>query len=138
MTDHDVSNSLGQLDAEITRLRAKAEKAREKVAATVVTRKSSDNTVTVTVGAGGNLLGLEFGNRAYTRPPHQLAHLVMRLVDQARQQAGDEIRTAFGGLVGENSTALELLTRFLPNDVEDLARNSDDLPGRGRTIPPLR
>lgn len=119
MSSPDPDELLRQLDPGIAELKAKAERARERAAASSATRRSQDGSVSVTVGAGGGLTGLHLTERAYQRPPGQLAAEIMRLVGQARQQVGAEVLAAFSSLVGPDSPAMGVLTPFLPPEPTD-------------------
>jgi DNA-binding protein YbaB len=114
MTHSGTEDPLAGFDTQIAQLRARAELAQAEISAATV--GSPDAAVTVTVGAGGALTDVQFGPSAYTRPPQQLAALVMQLVDRAQQQVSAKVVSAFGGLVGENSAAMDVLTQFLPAD----------------------
>jgi DNA-binding protein YbaB len=102
------------LDAQITRLREQAEEIQERMKTAHATVSSPDESVTVTVGAGGAVTDVRFGNRAYQRPPQQLAGLLMQTIGQAQRQVSVEVSTAFAGLVGSNSTAMSLFDQFRP------------------------
>jgi hypothetical protein len=104
------------LDPELAALQAKAELAQQQVKAAIATVTSADGSTTVQVGPNGSLLDLRFAERAYQRPPHELAAMVMQLAAKGQQQVSAKIMDAFSGLVGENSKAMEVLTEFLPAD----------------------
>ncbi|WP_410567655.1 YbaB/EbfC family nucleoid-associated protein [Amycolatopsis sp. cmx-4-61] len=105
---------LAAFGAELDDIRAKAVAAQEKLRSAVATVQSPDGAVSVTVGPSGVLQGLRFGPRAYERPPQALSGLVLQLIGRAQQKVSAEVADAFGGMVGENSAARELLEEFLP------------------------
>lgn len=78
------------------------------------TVSSPDEAVTVTVGAGGAVTDVRFGNRAYQHPPQQLASLLMQTIGKAQRQVSGEVSEAFAGLVGSSSTAMSLFEEFRP------------------------
>jgi DNA-binding protein YbaB len=102
------------LDAQITRLREQAEEIQERMTTATATATSPDESVTVTVGAGGAVTDVRFGNRAYQRPPQQLAGLLMETIGKAQRQVSAEVGTAFAELVGDSSTAMSLFDQFRP------------------------
>jgi DNA-binding protein YbaB len=102
------------LDARITRLREQAEEIQERMKTANATASSPDEAVTVTVGAGGAVTDIRFGDRAYQRPPQQLASLLMQTIGKAQRQVSADVGTAFAGLVGSNSTAMSLFDQFRP------------------------
>jgi DNA-binding protein YbaB len=102
------------LDAQIARLREQAEKVQEQISTATATVSSSDESVTVTVAAGGAVTNVRFGNRAYQRPPQQLAGLLMQVIGKAQRQVSTDVSTAFAGLVGKDSTAMSVLNEFQP------------------------
>lgn len=114
MSSPDPDELLRQLDPGIAELKAKAELAQEQLASSSATTRSSDGSVSVTVGPGGNLTGLNLTERAYQRPPRQLAAQIMQLAAQAQQQVSAQVMAAFGGLVGADSPAMSVLSPFLP------------------------
>jgi DNA-binding protein YbaB len=105
---------LAAFTVELEEIRAKAAEAQEKLRSAVATVQSPDGAVSVTVGPSGVLQDLRFGPRAYERPPQSLSGLVMQLVGRAQQKVSAQVADAFGGMVGENSAARELLDEFLP------------------------
>ncbi|MFD7921401.1 YbaB/EbfC family nucleoid-associated protein [Streptomyces sp. NPDC059740] len=104
---------LRHLDTDVAELGARARRAAEAVAGCAVTRTAPDRSVTVTVGASGNLLDIAFGRNASALPPQRLAALVMKLVGEASARAGGEVRAAFGDLVGGNPAAMDVLSPFV-------------------------
>lgn len=114
MSTPDPDELLRQLDPGIADLKAKAELASERISTSSATRHSKDGSVSVTVGPGGNLVGLNLTEQAYQQPPAKLAAEILQLSGQAQQQVSAEIMAAFGGLVGPDSSAMDVLTPFLP------------------------
>jgi YbaB/EbfC DNA-binding family protein len=100
--------------AEFEELKARAEDVQNRIRTASATAQSPDGAATVTVGPGGALLNLAFGNRAYRRPPAALAALVLQLIGTAQKQVSAQVAGAFGDLVGENSAAMGVLQEFLP------------------------
>ncbi|HEX3782573.1 MAG TPA: YbaB/EbfC family nucleoid-associated protein [Pseudonocardiaceae bacterium] len=137
MTHSGAGDPSAGFDAQILQLRARAESAQEQIQSATATVRSPDGAVTVTVGAGGAVTDVRFGERAYERPPQQLAALLMQSIGKAQQQVSASVVTAFGGLVGENSAAMDLLAQFLPADPDadpdpdgdvDAGAGADDQP----------
>lgn len=114
VTHSDAADPSGGLDAQIARLREQAEKVQEHIRTATATVNSSDESVTVTVGAGGAVTDVRFGNRAYQRPPQQLAGLLMQVIAKAQQKVTADVSATFAGLVGKDSTAMSLLDQFRP------------------------
>ena len=114
MTHSDAADPSGGLDAQISRLREQAEKVQERITTATATVSSPDESVTVTVGAGGAVTDVRFGNRAYQRPPQQLASVLMQVIGKAQRKVSAEVSTAFAGLVGPDSTAMSVLNQFQP------------------------
>jgi YbaB/EbfC DNA-binding family len=136
LTTPDPDELLRQLDPGIAELKAKAELAQERIGASSATKQSSDRSVSVTVGPGGNLTGLNLTEQAYQRPPADLAAQIMQLAGQAQQQVGAEIMATFSGLVGPDSTAMSVLTPFLPPRPDDERDDrADGRPSAGEVEP---
>lgn len=123
MSSPDPDELLRQLDPGIADLKAKAELAQQRISTSSATRRSRDGSVSVTVGAGGGLTGLDLTDRAYEQPPAKLAAEIMRLAGQAQQQVSADVVAAFSGLVGPNSAAMDVLHPFLPT-----VEGTDDQP----------
>lgn len=105
---------LAAFTVELEEIKAKAAAAQERLQSATASAQSPDGAVSVTVGPSGVLQDLRFGPRAYERPPHALAGMVMQLVGRAQQKVSAQVADAFGGMVGESSAARELLDEFLP------------------------
>lgn len=118
MTHSNAGDDFAGFDAEMAQLKARAESAQEQIQTATATVSSPDGAVTVTVGASGALTDIRLGDRAYERPPRALAALLMQLCGKAQQRVSAQVMTAFGGLVGESSAAMDMLTQFLPADPE--------------------
>jgi len=115
VTDSDpVAGFTAQMDA----LQTKAEEVQELLRTTTAKASAPDGAASVTVGPGGALVDLTFGERAYRRRPEALASLVLALVGQAQKQVSAQVAGAFGGLVGEDSPAMAVVNEFLPADPE--------------------
>jgi DNA-binding protein YbaB len=114
LTQSGPPDPLAAFTVELEEIRAKAAEAQEKLRSAVATVQSPDGAVSVTIGPSGVLQDLRFGARAYERPPQALSGLVLQLIGRAQQQVSAEVADVFGGLVGENSAARELLDEFLP------------------------
>jgi DNA-binding protein YbaB len=117
--DDGAGDPFAALNARIEEMQTKAAAAQEQLENAVATAQSPDGAVSVTLGATGALKDLKFGARAYERPPQALAGLVMQLIGRAQQKVSAEVSEAFGGLVGEDSAAMEVLEEFLPAPAED-------------------
>jgi DNA-binding protein YbaB len=114
---------LRQLDPGIADLKARADEAAERLSTSSATRQSKNGSVSVTVGPGGNLMGLNLNEQAYEQPPAKLAAEIMRLAGQAQQQVSADVAAAFSGLVGPNSPAMDVLSPFLRKE-----EGTDDRP----------
>jgi hypothetical protein len=69
-------------------------------------------------GPSGVLQEITFGTKAYNRPPESLSALVMQLIATAQKEVSSDAYGAFSGLVGENSAAMSVLQKFLPEPDE--------------------
>jgi hypothetical protein len=69
--------------------------------------------VRLTVGPGGNLIDLEFGEKAAQIPPAELARLVLRTAQQAHHQAGQAMMQIMRPMIGD-SEAMDFLKTQLP------------------------
>lgn len=74
---------------------------------------SARDEVRLTVGPGGNLIDLEFGEKASQLPPAELASLVLRTAKQAHHQAGQAMMQIMQPMIGD-SDAMDFLKTQLP------------------------
>ena len=110
----------------------------ENIADATTTASSPDQAVTVTVGANGALLNLEFGHHAAEHSYVQLAALVMKTVARAQHVVAEKVVTAFGPL-GMQTGTIDLLTRYVPAEEPDEDHGAgafDDLAPAPQPVPP--
>ncbi|MET9230892.1 YbaB/EbfC family nucleoid-associated protein [Lentzea sp. NPDC003310] len=97
-----------------------AEEAKSRIATLTGAATSTDGAVTVSVSAGGALLGLSFGTKADEMPKDRLAALVMATAKRAQAQAVGQIATIMAPLIGDNSEAMQFVqSQIPPIDVPD-------------------
>lgn len=130
MSTPDPDELLRQLDPGLVELKARAEQAQDVIATSSSTTRAPDGSISVTVGPGGNLTGLQLTERAYQQPPDRLAAQIMRLAGQAQQEVGAQVVAAFGGLVGADSPAMSVLSEFLPPEPDEAAAQGDEPPDK--------
>ncbi len=123
---------LAAFTIQLEEIQAKATAAQERLQSAVATERAPDGAVSVTVGPSGALQDLRFGPRAYERSPQALSGLVMQLIGRAQQKVSAEVADAFSGMVGESSTARELLDEFLPEPEQ----GEEPRPGNGDRFMP--
>ncbi|HEX3787335.1 MAG TPA: YbaB/EbfC family nucleoid-associated protein [Pseudonocardiaceae bacterium] len=116
MTNPNTDDLIASFTEEMSQLKAKAELVQQQIRTANATVSAPDGAATVTVGPGGALVNLTFGERAYQRSPQQLSATVMELIGKAQRQVSAKVVAAFGEMVGENSAAMDVLTEFLPAD----------------------
>jgi len=105
--------------AQIEQLRERAERVRAELAATRATTQSSDGSVSLTVGAGGVLLAIEFTASAKSTSNHQLAISVMSAYRAACRQAAERSVEVVSEMVGPDSPTLALMRDAVPPEDED-------------------
>jgi YbaB/EbfC DNA-binding family len=128
VTTPDPDETLRRLDPELADLKARAEQAQAQLASSSATSANPDGSVTVTVGPGGAMTGLTLTERAYQQDPARLAGQIMELAGKAQRQVGAQVMAAFGGLVGEDSPAMDVLTPFLPPPGPEDEQDGGDQP----------
>jgi hypothetical protein len=74
---------------------------------------SARGEVRLTVGPGGNLIDIEFGERVGQLAPAELARLVLRTAQQAHHQAGQAMMEIMRPMLGD-SDAMDYLRSQLP------------------------
>jgi hypothetical protein len=86
--DEDIERSLGEYRDQVSQLGRTARRMRELTASATAPRR----TVTATVGAQGELLGLEFPTGAYRQlPPAELASIIVATVAEARREVAGRV-----------------------------------------------
>ncbi len=112
---------------------ARAEQAKARVAQVHPAVSSDDGAVTITVSAAGALAGIQFGPAAQSLEPDDLAALVMRTAQLAREQAARQTQQALAPLVGESGPAMDFLRARLPSPeaTEPDEEPEDGFAGRG-------
>ena len=95
-------------------LLAKAQDAQARLAENTVRHTSPDRAVTVTVNPGGGMTALELSPDAERMSHRQLASLILTTYNQAARQAATQTMEIMSGLVGQNSEALDLVRRAMP------------------------
>jgi DNA-binding protein YbaB len=109
----------GRRGDELDDLITKADNAARELAAVAVTKTNSDGSVSVTVGAVGNLLDVRLRPRALSMGPDRLGEVLMKLVGQACQEAADKMQAAFKDVARAGSAPLLSLESLLPGNAND-------------------
>jgi DNA-binding protein YbaB len=128
MTNPNTSDVLAEFTAQIEAARVKVAQAEARIAKGGATVTSPDGAVRVTVAPSGALVDLVVTDRAAGRSPQQIAALIMEQVRRAQQGVSSRISAAFGGLVGETSEAMQVLTQYLPTDAVPDEQGDDEWP----------
>lgn len=111
---------LAQYKTKIDGIKQAAAGLEENIAEATVTTSSPDGSVTVTIGPNGSLLDLRFSHRAGEHSHTELAALVMKTVAKGQRAVATKVVEAFAPL-GSGTSAMELLTRFVPEEPDELA-----------------
>lgn len=90
-----LEDQLGDVMAALDEHRRKLAEVRDELAARSCTVRSRDRMLSVTVGAGGRMAGMQFHTSAYAgMAPAQLARVVTETVQQAQAQLAGEVAAA--------------------------------------------
>ena len=114
----EIDSWLDNFQSRMRDVQEKASKLTEGLAASSATKSSPDGAVTVTVGANGALLKLEFGRRVGEHAPPQLAALIMRTVREAQRGASEKVGEALQEF-GDDGAILAQYKNFQPPPPED-------------------
>lgn len=98
-------------------LRERGEQARAQLAAAQASARSRTGSVTVTVGAGGVLHGLQLAEPARKLPLGKLAEDIMAAYRQAAREVAEQGVEIMSGLVGPDSPTLQLMRNAIPDDL---------------------
>jgi DNA-binding protein YbaB len=114
----EIDSWLDNFQSRMRDVQEKAAKLTEGLAASSATKSSPDSAVTVTVGANGALLKLEFGRRVGEHAPPQLAALIMRTVREAQRGASEKVGEALQEF-GDDGAILAQYKNFQPPPPEE-------------------
>jgi DNA-binding protein YbaB len=114
----EIDSWLDNFQSRMRDVQEKASKLTEGLAGSSATKSSPDGAVTVTVGANGALLKLEFGRRVGEHAPPQLAALVMRTVREAQRGASEKVGEALQEF-GDDGAILAQYKNFQPPPPEE-------------------
>jgi DNA-binding protein YbaB len=108
---------------------ARMQEMQERLAASVITVHSADRRVSVTVNGSSAITALDIHPSAFTQLDHtQIAPLVLRTIQEAFYQAGDQIRAGLTDVIGDEEIVAESMqnwTGLTRPPEEDLARDDD-------------
>jgi DNA-binding protein YbaB len=104
-----------------------------------LTASSANGVVRVTVGADGNVTGLELGNKVRTMPPEDIAAQILDTMRRAQSGIADRVSEVMTAQLGDEDrqTRAELLdnlrTRFPRQDDEEEEEESPQPPPQRQT-----
>jgi hypothetical protein len=140
----DPQQWLQNYQSRIDGYRRASEELKENLGNAVVTLRSPDESVTVTVGPNGSLKNLQLSPRASEHTPQQLGALIMKTVARAQRAVAEQVVEAFAPL-GGNGQAMKLLGNYLPDDPDEQAGGprsddgfSDPFDGDALAVPATR
>lgn len=102
----DLRGYLEDFSSRMTRLQEEAEDSQARLAAVSATGASAGGEVTVTVGAGGVLTGIEFTSEVRRTSPDSLSEMVKEAYGKAVAAASEQATEAMTALLGEGTPAL--------------------------------
>jgi DNA-binding protein YbaB len=100
-------------------MRERAEQVQRDLAGTDATVSSQDQSVTITVGAGGIMKSLRFGPRADRLPMATLASTIMTTYTHACRDVAGQAADLVESLTGGTSTTSALMREAIPADPDD-------------------
>lgn len=98
------------------KMREDAERVKQQLAESTATVTSPNGAVTVTVGSGGVMRSLRFGQRAEGVPLAHLSSSIMAAYGKACRQAAEQGVEIVSELVGPDSPTLQLMRDAIPPD----------------------
>jgi DNA-binding protein YbaB len=101
-----------------------SEQLKENLGSALVTVRSPDESVTVTIGPNGSLKDLQLSHRAAEHTPQQLGSLIMTTVRRAQRAMAEKVVEAVSEFGGGENDASKLIRNYLPEDPAD--RPADD------------
>jgi DNA-binding protein YbaB len=114
----EIDSWLTNFQSRMQDVQQKAARLTEGLAASSASKSSPDGAVTVTVGANGALLNLEFGRRVAEHAPPQLSALIMRTVRDAQRAASEKVGEALQEF-GDDGAIMAQYANFQPPPPED-------------------
>lgn len=102
----DIKGYLAGFETRMSRLQEQADDSRERLEAISASAASDHEEVTVTVGAGGALLAVEYGPNARRTSPQSLGEMTMAMYAKAVADAASQATAVMTGLLGADSPAM--------------------------------
>lgn len=115
-TREQAEQYLEQQAQRYAKMREDAERVKLQLAESTATVTSPNGAVTVTVGSGGVMRSLRFGQHAEGLPLAQLSSSIMAAYGKACRQAAEQGVEIVSELVGPDSPTLQLMRDAIPPD----------------------
>ena len=115
-TREQAEQYLEQQAQRYAKMREDAERVKQQLAESTATVTSPNGSVTVTVGSGGVMRSLRFGQRAEGLPLAQLSASIVAAYGKACRQAAEQGVEIVSELVGPDSPTLQLMRNAIPPD----------------------
>ena len=115
-TREQAEQYLEQRAQRYAKMREDAERVKQQLAESTATVTSPNGAVTVTVGSGGVMRSLRFGQRAEGLPLAQLSASIMAAYGTACRRAAEQSVEIVSELVGPDSPTLQLMRDAIPPD----------------------
>jgi DNA-binding protein YbaB len=118
-TREQAEQYLEQQAQRYAKMREGAERVKQQLAESTATVTSPNGAVTVTVGSGGVMRSLRFGQRAEGLPLAQLSASIMAAYGTACRRAAEQSVEIVSELVGPDSPTLQLMRDAIPPDPDE-------------------
>jgi DNA-binding protein YbaB len=118
-TREQAEQYLEQQAQRYAKMREDAERVKQQLAESTATVTSPNGAVTVTVGSGGVMRSLRFGQRAEGLPLAQLSASIMAAYGTACRRAAEQSVEIVSELVGPDSPTLQLMRDAIPPDPDE-------------------
>ncbi|GAB3679099.1 YbaB/EbfC family nucleoid-associated protein [Saccharopolyspora tripterygii] len=127
-TEEEARRRIAEYEHQGEEMIARSQQISEELSAVTETASDPSGVVTVTVGAGGVLQGVEFSDRIRSTSPAELSAALMRAVGQAQGKVAHKATEALAPLIGEGDT-MDFLRSQLPTpdpETADSSHNEQD------------
>ncbi|MEU6860393.1 YbaB/EbfC family nucleoid-associated protein [Glycomyces sp. NPDC046736] len=106
----DIRGFMEGFQQRMSTLQERAADSATRVSAIKATVVSDDEEISVTVGASGELLDIQFGRSMRQASPEWMTQIARETYRRAREEAGEQVKEVMSETMGADSTAMRVFT----------------------------
>jgi DNA-binding protein YbaB len=106
----DIHGFMEGFQQRMSTLQERAAASADRVSAIEATAVSDNGEISVTVGASGELLDIQFGRSMRQASPEWMTEIARETYQRARQEAGEQVKEVMSETMGADSAAMRVFT----------------------------